>query len=85
MAGLIIFGSSIVNPLRGAKITKVLLLISFQNSVSWKAGEIVIGEINMSLLHARYVFTATFYCHFNIQTKIVAKAIERSQSKWTIK
>ena len=57
MAGLIIFGSSIVNPLRGAKITKVLLLISFQNSVSWKAGEIVIGEINMSLLHARYVFT----------------------------
>ena len=56
MAGLI-FGSSIVNPLRGAKITKVLLLISFQNSVSWKAGEIVTREINMSLLHARYVFT----------------------------
>ena len=55
MAGLI-FGSSIVNPLRGAKITKVLLLISFQNSVSWKAGEIVTREINMSLLHARYVF-----------------------------
>ena len=55
MAGLIIFGSSIVNPLRGAKITKVLLLISFQNSVSWKAGEIAIGEINWSVLHARYV------------------------------
>ena len=63
MAGLIIFGSSIVNPLRGAKITKVLLLISFQNSVSWKAGEIVIGEINMSLLHARYVFTLEFGLH----------------------
>ena len=61
MAGLIIFGSSIVNPLRGAKITKVLLLISFQNSVSWKAGEIVIGEINMSLLHARYVFTQLLF------------------------
>ena len=47
-------------PAEGSKqMLRVLWGKSFQNSGSWKAGEIVIGSINWSVLHAQYVFTHT--------------------------